>query len=314
MTQDHDIEKDADCLYLLFSKACYNHEKRLSLLCKACHRLGVEPVPLEIGEFDYSCWANLGSGPRNMFYNVTPFSHDLERICIHRNMTGFFVQPSHTNHILSSSQLDVALASAGVPVPRTVVRGSNDRSLLRKYVEYVGGFPLILKAPGGSRGVGVVKVETWNSLTSLADLLNNLQVEFSIKQFIENSGTIRAIVVGNKLVCSVLRLNRPDDFRCLSPSFANKVKQEEPNLRLVEPNQRLVEPNQRLVEIALHAARAAKYEFVGVDVIQDDSGEYYVLEVNFPQDFATPQEFSGIDVASDAVSHLLLKSRVMSQA
>lgn len=281
-------------LFLLYSRGCHNYAARLSMLQTAAQRLDLNVVELESSDVDYSDLDWFGSGPGDMFCNVTPASHELEKICIHRKMTGFFTEPSQTNFVFSSTQFDVSLLHAGIAVPRTVIRGTNNRVLLEKYVDYLLGFPLILKVHGGSRGVGVVKVESWEGLTSLADYMTAVQKEFTLKQFIPNEGTIRAVVVGDRLVGAVLRVNKPGEFRCSSPAE--------------QPHMRIVEPTGQLTDLSLRAAQAVGHEFVGVDIVQDGSGAYSVLEVNYPHDFATPQEFSGIDFAFEAVRHLVRKS------
>ncbi|HEX6503885.1 MAG TPA: hypothetical protein VF011_11585, partial [Terriglobales bacterium] len=46
---------------------------------------------------------------------------------------------------------------------------TTDRDTLRRYVERMGGFPVVVKFPGFSRGVGVIRVDSLASLFSLAD-------------------------------------------------------------------------------------------------------------------------------------------------
>ena len=195
------------------------------------------------------------------------------------------------NHLICSAQFNAALMSSGIAMPKTIVEGTDSPDRLKKYVDYGCGFPLVLKVKArGSRGIGVIKVDSWQGLTSLADYFVSQNQSFILSQFIENQGAIRSIVLGDQVLCHVLRINPENEFRCSSPKS--------------KPIEKLVQPNPKLDAIAIAASKAVHFEFVGVDIIQDAEGNYYVLEVNFPQDFVTPQQFTGIDIAFAAVSHL----------
>ena len=158
----------------------------------------------------------------------------------------------------------------------------------------MGGFPIILKATGGTLGVGVVKVESWDSLISTADLLMAREINFLLKEYIQNKGTIRAIVLGDEVICSIIRLNPENDFRCSSPSTKS----------ILQP----FKCSKELEETAVKATIAANYDFAGVDIVQGKSGKHYVLEVNYPNDFTIPANLTGIDVADRMVQYLLNKS------
>lgn len=65
---------------------------------------------------------------------------------------------------------------AGLPVPRTVFNLLPRRQSLTDAVEALGGLPVILKAPGGEGGAGVIRVDTWDTLFALADYLPSTTV------------------------------------------------------------------------------------------------------------------------------------------
>ena len=230
-----------------------------------------------------------------MFYNVTPFSHEIENIFIHKGLTSFFIEPYKIHFLFSTHQLDLSIINSGVPVPRTILKGTNKRELLEKYVNHLSGFPLILKATGGTLGLGVIKVESWENLISIADLLVAQKIHFQLKEYIKNKGTIRAIVLGDRVICSMIRINPPDDFRCSSPD-RNSIQKAYPIIGTVEG-------------IAVKATKAVNFEFTGVDLVEGEDGRFYVLEINYPNDFTIPANFSGIDVAGKMVKHLYEKSQ-----
>ncbi|TBW28246.1 RimK family alpha-L-glutamate ligase [Gramella sp. KN1008] len=260
------------------------------MLSDAAVEQNIEPVKLESEYFDYSKLDELEAGPGDMFYNVTPFSHEIENILISKEIKSFFINPNIQNYIFSTHQLDLSLISANIPVPKTILKGSNKRELLQNYVDYLGGFPLILKVTGGTLGVGVIKVESWENLISTADMLSSKSIHFQLKQYIPNNGTIRAIVVGDKVVCSIIRLNPENDFRCSAPGKSSIIE--------------IYNCSEELEKLAIKVSQAVKFEFVGIDFIQDIDGKYYVLEVNFPNDFSIPANFTGVNVAKYVVNHL----------
>ncbi|KKQ44614.1 MAG: hypothetical protein US63_C0025G0019, partial [Candidatus Moranbacteria bacterium GW2011_GWC2_37_8] len=49
-----------------------------------------------------------------------------------------------------------------ITMPKTLNLFSRDRDLLQKYVEFLGGFPIIIKSLGGSHGVGVMKIDSFS--------------------------------------------------------------------------------------------------------------------------------------------------------
>lgn len=280
--------------YLLFDGYRPDAKSRVELLCDAASRSGVVPISLDRRTFDFSKWETLNVRPTDMFYNATPFTHELERVFINSRATGFHTSRPIANHIASSTQINVALLSAGMPMPRTIVEGTNNRDLLRRYVDHLGGFPLVVKVVGGSRGVGAIMVDSWHGLISLSDFLHSERHEFMLSQFIPNHGAIRAIVVGEDVVCAVVRENPADDFRCSSPTQKPIVK----NIAVTD----------ELRQLAVAASKAVQYEFTGIDIIQDNEGKSFVLEVNYPQDFVTPQRFTQVDIALAAVAYLKNKA------
>ncbi len=287
----------AQRFFVLFDSYRPDAESRVVLLCDAAKRLGVEPVPVDRRRFDFSLWTSEKVRPIDMFYNATPFTHELDRVFINSPAASFHSSRPIANHIASSTQLNVALLQAGIAMPRTIIDGTSDRTLLREYVDYLGGFPLVIKVVGGSRGVGVMRVDSWQGLISLCDFLCSEHRDFILSQFIPNQGVTRAIVVGEEVVVAVKRISSEDDFRCSSPNRPSE--------------QMLVSTTGEMQCLALAASKAVQFEFTGVDIVQDEHGNYLVIELNYPQDFVTPQSFSKVDVAFAAVSYL--KNKAASQ-
>ena len=63
-----------------------------------------------------------------------------------------------------------------------------------------------------------------------------------------------------------------------------------------------------MAELAQQTALAVGFEFLGVDVVEDANGKQYVLEANYPHDFAGPQKYVDTDIARTALDYLNRKS------
>ncbi|MFA6603168.1 MAG: hypothetical protein WCT01_05215, partial [Candidatus Shapirobacteria bacterium] len=59
--------------------------------------------------------------------------------------------------------------------------------------------------------------------------------------------------------------------------------------------------------LAIKAAGAAKLDYVGVDIMKDDGGKSYILEVNRQCQFAGFEKATGINVAGAVVEYILTK-------
>lgn len=179
-------------LYLIYNKNFRDWNERLNMLSSASEKLGINVVLINSEAFDFSKWEKLPAEASDMFYNVTPFSHEIENIFIHKGLTSFFIEPNKINHLFSTHQFDLSLINKGIPVPKTIFKGTNDRRLLEKYVDYLGGFPLILKVTGGTTGIGVLKIDSWEGLVSTCDLLNQQNVPLSIERVYNQRGYLQS--------------------------------------------------------------------------------------------------------------------------
>jgi hypothetical protein len=191
----------------------------------------------------------------------------------------------------------LAFQRAGIPVPRSIPVGSTDRDLLRSNVSAVGGFPVIVKIPGGSGGIGTLRVDTFGGLFSLIDFLLDRGIQPLLCAFIDNAVHWRVIVVGNSVAAAYRNVQDEDDFRTFASDDLADFKTPPPGT---------------VASIALRGVQALRLEFGGVDVLEHASGRIYLLEVNFPCFFADPQRVAGIDVAGMMIEHLIAKSRKLS--
>jgi glutathione synthase/RimK-type ligase-like ATP-grasp enzyme len=178
-------------------------------------------------------------------------------------------------------------------VPTRIVL-SSDKKYLDNLVEELGGYPIIIKAPKGSHGVGVIKVETHETLYSIIDFMTAQDVDVALKKYIEADGHYRVIVLDNK-VLSTIKYNKPDkDFR------TNAGEPEVVSIQLPQTG----------IDVALDAVSKQDLQtnFGGVDLIWSEQDQkFYVMEVNFPCFFPRNESVDNISISSAIIQYLLDK-------
>lgn len=163
-----------------------------------------------------------------------------------------------------------------------------------KYAEdmigMVGGAPVVVKLLEGTQGLGVILSETQNSAKSVVEAFRNANVNILVQEFVEeSSGTdIRAFVIGDKVVASILRKGAEGDFRS--------------NLHRGGSAQRIkITPEER--STAVRAARAIGLNVAGVDMLRSNHGPV-VMEVNSSPGLGGIEEASEIDVAGRIIEFM----------
>ncbi|MBI2634518.1 RimK family alpha-L-glutamate ligase [Candidatus Peregrinibacteria bacterium] len=172
----------------------------------------------------------------------------------------------------------------GIPIPKTVVTmRSND---LAQAVKLVGGFPLIVKQPVGSYGVGVTIVESMRTLQSF--LLWD-QPMYLLQQYVKYSKgkDIRIFVVNGKVVGSMMRAAKKGEFRA--------------NIELGAKGQS-VEITEEEAAIAIRCVQALDLNYGGVDLMRGSNGPV-VLEVNSNPGFKELERATGINIAEALVEY-----------
>ena len=131
---------------------------------------------------------------------------------------------------------------------------------------------MIIKIPGFSRGIGVIRVDSSSSLYSTVDYLLATSVAPYLCTYINNPIHWRLAVIGDKAVAACRNQVEAGDFR----SYAG-----------VDPADYFENAGQSLLAVAIQACQALRVEFGGVDILEHSSGRLYPLEANFPCYFAT---------------------------
>ena len=184
------------------------------------------------------------------------------------------------------------LQDFGLTQPKTVL--IPDINGIDKAVEILDKkFPIILKTLEGSKGVGVLFIESERSLKSIVQLLfsQNENVDLLIQEYIKTDGDIRVIVLGGKVIASMKRDVIEGDFRS-NVSQGAKVK--EYNLTDLE------------IEQCLLAAKAVDGIWTAVDFIPSSDKENkppYILEVNHSPGTEGIEEATNKNIVKTVIEH-----------
>jgi ribosomal protein S6--L-glutamate ligase len=131
-------------------------------------------------------------------------------------------------------------------------------------------FPMILKTAVGSRGVGVIWIESLKALHSVIQLLHREDeyVDILLQEYIKTDYDVRVIIAGGQILGAIKRPVVGDDFR------SNVSQGSEPQFH---------ELTERESQESLRAAESVEGKVVGVDFIpakNRDKESPYFIEVN----------------------------------
>ena len=95
-------------------------------------------------------------------------------------------------------------------MPKTIHVVPTDRATIAACVDSLGGFPVVLKVPGGEGGQGVMRAD---SLPSLFSLLDYLPSNVQFMAYFEHVVAYRAVVLGPSVIATEARHPGAFDFR-----------------------------------------------------------------------------------------------------
>lgn len=191
---------------------------------------------------------------------------------------------------LRSMQL---LARAGVGIPKTVF--ASQTSDAAELLELVGGAPVVVKLLESTQGKGVVLAETKKAAKSVIEAFNSINANFILQEFIEEAdgADIRVIVVGNKIVGSMMRKGQDGEFR----SNLHRGGESTP-----------VELSKKEQNVALKAASTLGMSIAGVDLIRSKRGPL-VLEVNSSPGLEGIEAQTGEDIATKMIDFVINRAQ-----
>lgn len=189
----------------------------------------------------------------------------------------------------------IALASAGLPMPATVIAPKvypafsiRESGYFEKVLERFG-LPMIIKEGHGSFGMKVYLIETEEQFYEKVEALRG--IDFVFQEFVESSRgrDIRVNIVGGKIVAAMYRESKTD-FRANITNGAEASP---------------IELTEQQKVIAIAAARATGAIFAGVDLLFDIDEQPLVCEVNAAAHIRNILNVTGINVADAMIAYIL---------
>lgn len=268
-------------------------EETSRLLREACDARDVIYSEIESTTFDYSPTSRLAPGTMLFRPSVSRAAQYAEEHLVTPEVATFHREVEGTLFPCVSPMR--AREHEGIPGPRWFPVATCDWSLVKGFVERLGGYPVIVKVPGGEGGLGVMRAESEPSLRALLDhLVRGQNVVPQLLAYVPDAMHHRVIVVGDRAVGSYKNPILEGDFRSAPSSDPTDYTSLVPD---------------ELASIAVRAVRAERLAFGGVDVLAHASGRLYVLEVNYPCYFPQATLVGGLDVAGPMLDFLIARAR-----
>lgn len=191
----------------------------------------------------------------------------------------------------------IALAHAGVPMPKTIIAPKIYPKFTIRHTGYYEqvihelSLPMIIKEAHGSFGMKVYLIENEEQFYEKVESLSG--VDFVFQEFIQSSfgRDVRVNVVGGEVVAAMYR-HSEIDFRAniTNGGVASNI---------------LLTDAQR--QIALDAAAAVGAEYAGVDLLFGESDEPIVCEVNAAAHIRNIYNVTGVNVGHKLIAYILRK-------
>jgi hypothetical protein len=273
--------------------ACVNDRApatSLELLREACRSRGVEYREIDARQFDYDPARRLALGDLLFRVGTSISALRVEQFLFAPGVATFYAGDEDRVFFTWASQW-LLFERAGIPVPPTVFCGNANHAQLERWVQRLGGFPVIAKM-GGTAGVGVIMLDSPAALYSFVEYALSLGRPPALCAYIRDAVHWRVVVVRSRVIAAYTCEALPGDFRAVAPNSAGIFTKEPPPV---------------VAALAANAVRATRLELGGVDIVERADGSY-VLESNFPFYFPHAQVEGGIDVAGAMLDHLLAKA------
>ena len=180
------------------------------------------------------------------------------------------------------------LSRSGIGLPVTSYASST--KMTEKLVKMVGGAPCVIKLIEGTQGKGVILAETNKAAESVIDGFRQMKAHFLVQEFIKesNGSDIRAFVIGDKVVASMMRQAKEGEFRSNLHRGGSAVR---------------VDISEEEARVAVNAARALGLNVAGVDLLRSSRGPL-VLEVNSSPGLQGIETSTGLDIASMIIEYI----------
>lgn len=188
------------------------------------------------------------------------------------------------------------LSDYGLTQPKSILLNDPENSV--QAVENANiKFPLIMKTLRGSKGVGVLFVDTEKGLDSIVQLIHKQDedADLLVQEYIETDYDVRVHILGGKFLAAMKRPVIEGDFRS---NVSQGSKPEKIELTELE------------IEESLKAAKAVGGIWAAVDFIPSKNREKeppFMLEVNSSPGTEGIEEATKMNISKEVITHLAKK-------
>jgi len=221
----------------------------------------------------------------------------LDLVSILERANATLVNPRTTiNMCADKYRTALRLADYGLTQPMTKL--INDPENANKIVDESGiKFPLIMKTLRGSKGVGVLFVDSPKGLDSIVQLIHKQDedADLLIQEYIKTEYDVRVHILGGKFLAAMKRPVIEGDFRS---NVSQGSKPEKIKLTELE------------IEESLKASKAVGGYWTAVDFIPSknrDKKPPFMLEVNSSPGTEGIEDATGMNIAKEVIEHFAKK-------
>jgi hypothetical protein len=173
------------------------------------------------------------------------------------------------------------LHECGLPIIPTLLLSQKKFEMISDQMSY----PCIVKIENLDRGEGVFLCQSSEDVIKIY----NQHPLLLLQPFLRNDGDLRLLVIGEDVVGCIKRSSE-------SGGFKNNISQGGQAMSYV--------PSSDLISLAIQSAKALDYQFAGIDLICDISGDWKVMEVNRAPQFQGLMEATGVDVPAMLLAYI----------
>lgn len=237
-------------LYLFVSESEHGHDRLYNGHCKLD-----APVRIKAGAYD-AVVSRIGA---ELGHGAAILRHINENLGIYSAQDADGLETA-SNKLKTTQRL----SSSGLRVPKTIY--GKQVAHIQFVIDKLDGLPAVAKLLRGSQGKGVMLLETKLATNTMLESFYKINASLKIQRFIDAKGKdIRAIVVGDKVAVAMERTSNKGDFRA--------------NLSQNGSGRKVVLSDSD-AKLCIDAAKACHLEFAGVDLMKDEKGTSYIVEVN----------------------------------
>ncbi|MFN8349439.1 MAG: RimK family alpha-L-glutamate ligase [Spirosomataceae bacterium] len=240
---------DPDNLYLYISESVNGYDR----IYNGSPKLD-QPVRLKAKSYD-AIISRLGAG---LDFGATILQHLTENLTIYCPQTADGLLAAR-----DKMKTVMRLSVSGIKVPLTTF--AKNPVHVQSLMDSLGGLPVVGKLLKGSQGQGVMIFRDPEQTNTSLESFWKLNIDVMMQRYIESDRKdIRAIVVGEKVVVAMERSGKKDFRANISQGGSG----------------RLVELTKEQEQICVNASKALGLSFSGVDLMKDENGKNYIIEVN----------------------------------